>query len=48
MTAAHADARAAARAARDFAASDSLRDELAALSVDVRDTPSGQEITVRR
>ncbi len=40
--------RAAARAARDFAASDSLRDELAALSVDVRDTADGQETTVRR
>jgi len=40
--------RAAARAARDFAASDALRDELAALGVDVRDTPSGQETTVRR
>jgi cysteinyl-tRNA synthetase len=40
--------RAAARAARDFAASDALRDELAALGVEVRDTPSGQETTVRR
>jgi cysteinyl-tRNA synthetase len=39
--------RAAARAARDFAASDALRDELAALGVDVRDTPDGQETTVR-
>ena len=40
--------RSAARAARDFAASDALRDELAALGVVVRDTPSGQETTVRR
>ena len=40
--------RAAARAARDFAASDALRDELAALGVDVRDTPDGQETIVRR
>ena len=40
--------RSAARAARDFAASDALRDELAALGVEVRDTPSGQETTVRR
>lgn len=34
--------REAARAARDFASSDSLRDELAALKVAVRDTPDGQ------
>ncbi|MFP5328463.1 MAG: cysteine--tRNA ligase [Acidimicrobiia bacterium] len=40
--------RAAARASRDYAASDALRDELAALGVEVRDTPSGQETTVRR
>jgi len=39
--------RAAARAARDFAASDGLRDELAAMGVEVRDTPDGQETTVR-
>ncbi len=39
--------RAAARERRDFAASDSLRDELAALGVDVRDTPEGQAWTVR-
>ena len=37
------DARAAARADKDFAASDRLRDELAALGVAVRDTPAGQE-----
>jgi cysteinyl-tRNA synthetase len=37
------DARAAARAAKDFAASDRLRDELAAVGVVVRDTPGGQE-----
>jgi cysteinyl-tRNA synthetase len=35
--------RAAARDARQFAASDRLRDELAALGVTVRDTPGGQE-----
>ena len=40
--------RAAARAARDWAASDALREELAALGVDVRDTAAGQEATVRR
>jgi len=39
--------RASARAARDYATSDGLRDELAALGVEVRDTPSGQETTVR-
>ena len=37
------DARAQARAGRDFAASDRLRDELAALGVAVKDTPTGQE-----
>jgi cysteinyl-tRNA synthetase len=37
------DARAAARSAKDFAASDRLRDELAALGVAVKDTPGGQE-----
>jgi cysteinyl-tRNA synthetase len=37
--------RAAARAARDFATSDRLRDELAALGVEVRDTPDGQVTT---
>ena len=40
--------RAAARAASDFAASDALRDELASIGVEVRDTPEGQETTVRR
>ena len=40
--------RAAARGERDWAASDALRDQLAALGVDVRDTASGQETTVRR
>ncbi|HTI29630.1 MAG TPA: cysteine--tRNA ligase [Methylomirabilota bacterium] len=39
--------RAAARAIRDFTASDVLREELAALGVEVRDTPDGQETTVR-
>ena len=36
------DARAAARADKDFAASDRLRDELAALRVVVKDTKDGQ------
>jgi cysteinyl-tRNA synthetase len=40
--------RAAARVARDYAASDALRRELAAMGVDVRDTPDGQVTTVRR
>jgi cysteinyl-tRNA synthetase len=40
--------RAAARAARDFSASDALRDELAAIGVEVRDTATGQEASVRR
>jgi cysteinyl-tRNA synthetase len=40
------DHRARARAARDFTTSDALRDELAAMGVEVRDTPDGQ--TVRR
>jgi cysteinyl-tRNA synthetase len=40
--------RAAARAGRDFATSDALRDELAAMGVEVRDTPEGQLTTVRR
>ncbi len=38
--------RAAAREARDFVTSDALRDELAALGVEVRDTPGGQETRV--
>ena len=41
------DRRAAARAAGDYAASDTLREELAAIGVEVRDTPAGQETTVR-
>jgi cysteinyl-tRNA synthetase len=40
--------RAAARAAKDWATSDALRNELAALGVEVRDTGSGQETAVRR
>jgi len=36
--------RAAARDARDFATSDALRDELAAMGVEVRDTPEGQTV----
>jgi cysteinyl-tRNA synthetase len=40
--------RAAARAARDYATSDALRDELAAIGVEVRDTPEGQVSTIRR
>jgi cysteinyl-tRNA synthetase len=39
--------RAAARTARDFAASDALRDELAAMGVEVRDTASGQVASAR-
>jgi cysteinyl-tRNA synthetase len=39
--------RAAARAAHDYATSDALRGELAAMGVEVRDTPDGQETTVR-
>ncbi|MEO8246839.1 MAG: cysteine--tRNA ligase, partial [Chloroflexota bacterium] len=39
--------RAAARAAHDFAASDVLRDALASLGVDVRDTADGQEPSFR-
>ncbi len=40
--------RATARAARDYAASDALRDELAAMGVEVRDTPDGQVTGLRR
>jgi cysteinyl-tRNA synthetase len=40
--------RAAARTARDFTTSDALRDELAALGVEVRDTPEGQATSIRR
>jgi cysteinyl-tRNA synthetase len=40
--------RAAARAQRDFAAADALREELAAMGVEVRDTPDGQVATRRR
>jgi cysteinyl-tRNA synthetase len=39
--------RAAARAARDYATSDALRDELAKMGVEVRDTPDGQVASVR-
>jgi cysteinyl-tRNA synthetase len=39
--------RAAARAARDFVTSDRLRDELAALGVEVRDTAGGQVPSIR-
>jgi cysteinyl-tRNA synthetase len=40
--------RAAARAVQDYATSDRLRDELSAMGVEVRDTPTGQETTGRR
>jgi cysteinyl-tRNA synthetase len=40
--------RAAARAAKDWATSDALRDELAALGVEVRDTPEGQQAAATR
>ncbi len=39
--------RAAARAAGDYATSDALRDELASIGVEVRDTADGQEATAR-
>lgn len=39
------DQRAAARAAKDWAASDALRDDLANIGVNVRDTAAGQEWT---
>ncbi len=41
------EARAAARAAADWAAADRLRDQLAALGVTVTDTPQGQAWTAR-
>jgi cyanophycinase-like exopeptidase len=40
------DLRAKARAARDFATSDEIRDRLTAAGVEVRDTPSGPEWTI--
>jgi hypothetical protein len=40
------DERARARAARDFAAADAIRDRLAALGVVVEDTPAGPRWTV--
>ena len=40
--------REAARLGRDWAASDALREELATIGVDVRDTPEGQVPTTRR
>ena len=40
--------REAARGARDFAASDRVRDRLEAAGIEVRDTPSGPEWEVRR
>ncbi len=42
-----AKAREDARAARDFARADGLRDEIAALGFDVRDTPEGPQVTPR-
>jgi cysteinyl-tRNA synthetase len=39
--------RAAARAAGDYATSDAIREELAVLGVEVRDTPDGQVATLR-
>lgn len=42
-----AEQRAAARAAKDFAEADRLRDEIAALGWEVRDTAGGHEL-VRR
>jgi cysteinyl-tRNA synthetase len=40
--------RQAARDAKDFAKSDAVRDELAAMSIEVRDTPKGMEWKVVR
>ena len=40
--------RAAARVARDYPAADALRDELAAMGVEVRDTPEGQVPSLAR
>jgi cysteinyl-tRNA synthetase len=40
--------RAAARDAHDFATSDALRDKLAAMGIEVRDTPDGQVTTLRK
>ena len=40
--------RGAARSAHDYATSDRLRDELATMGVEVRDTPTGQETSRRR
>ena len=37
-----------ARAAKDFATADRLRNELAAMGVSVTDTPDGQKVVVRR
>jgi cysteinyl-tRNA synthetase len=42
------DARETARAAKDFATSDRLRDELARAGVSVKDTPDGQKWKVSR
>jgi len=39
------DERAAARAAKDFATSDRIRDELASRGYTVTDTPNGQVLT---
>ena len=39
------DARAKARADKDWAAADRLRDELAAVGVAVKDTKDGQEVS---
>jgi cysteinyl-tRNA synthetase len=45
--AALAEARTAARAAKDFGESDRLRDAITALGFEVRDTPQGQEVRRR-
>ena len=41
------DRRAAARESRDWTAADALRDQLASIGVEVRDTPEGQVVTRR-
>ena len=48
LVTARLDARSAARAARDFAAADAIRDELAAAGVEVADTAGGAHWSLAR